>query len=174
MNVTSVERLIWTDPITEKIDVPAGQMILRIGYGSGLARRSGDAPTVFWAVGDRGPNLKVEAAVERYGLHQLAPLRELPGAKIMPQPAIGPAIAQFRDQQDLPLPGRCRMRTFSRASRRVAPAHPRAAQRRSERVATADLIEDLGPEYGRPPTDLGRPRRHGNARCRFIAVGQRQ
>lgn len=95
MTVTSVARLIWSDPIIETIDVPAGQMILRSGYGSGLARRSGDAPTVFWAVGDRGPNLKVKAAVERYGLHQLAPLRELPGAKIMPQPAIGPAIAQF-------------------------------------------------------------------------------
>jgi hypothetical protein len=96
MKITRVERLVWTDTIIGQRDVPAGKLILRSGYGSGLARRSGDAPGMFWAVGDRGPNLKVSAAIELYGLHHLSPIRDVPGAKIMPQPSIGPALAQFQ------------------------------------------------------------------------------
>jgi hypothetical protein len=91
MKITRVERLVWTDTIIGELDVPAGKLILRSGYGSGLARRSGDAPGMFWAVGDRGPNLKVDAAIERFSR-----LIELPGAKVMPQPSIGPALAQFQ------------------------------------------------------------------------------
>jgi hypothetical protein len=96
MKITRVERLVWTDTIIGQRDVPAGKLILRSGYGSGLARRSGDTPGMFWAVGDRGPNLKIDAAIELYGLHHLSPLRDVPGAKVMPQPSIGPALAQFQ------------------------------------------------------------------------------
>lgn len=96
MKIRSVERLVWTDPIIEEIYVPAGRLILRSGFGSGLARRIGDAPDMFWAVGDRGPNLKVKTAIERYGLRDFSHLSDLPGAKIMPQTSIGPALAQFQ------------------------------------------------------------------------------
>jgi hypothetical protein len=96
MKIAGVERLAWTDNVIGEVDVPSGKLVLRSGYGSGLARRSGDAPDLFWAVGDRGPNLKVNAAIERYGLHHLSPLSDLSGAKIMPRPSIGPALAQFQ------------------------------------------------------------------------------
>jgi hypothetical protein len=45
---------------------------------------------------DRGPNLKVEVAVERYGLTELERLREADGAKIMPRLDLGPTLAELR------------------------------------------------------------------------------
>lgn len=87
---------------------------------SGLARRPGDPPGVFWGVGDRGPNIKPRDAVRRYGLADLAPLGEIDGAKVMPRVDAGPALARFRlhadrvelvqwlalrDPQGKPLPG---------------------------------------------------------------------
>lgn len=90
-----VERLAWDDEILGSITLPARSIILRSGFGSGLTRRAGDPDGHFWAVGDRGPNLKVKTAVELYGLDTLAPLAQLEGAKIMPRPDLGPAIAQF-------------------------------------------------------------------------------
>ncbi|HWT12580.1 MAG TPA: esterase-like activity of phytase family protein, partial [Allosphingosinicella sp.] len=48
-----------------------------------------------WAVGDRGPNLKVETAVDRYGLDRLEAHAGEAGAKIMPRPDLGPAIARL-------------------------------------------------------------------------------
>ncbi|HYE29711.1 MAG TPA: esterase-like activity of phytase family protein [Allosphingosinicella sp.] len=71
-------------------------MRLRAGFGSGLAVRSGDPAGTVWAVGDRGPNLKVGSALKRYGLDRLEPLIGVAGAKIMPRPDVGPAIAELR------------------------------------------------------------------------------
>jgi hypothetical protein len=71
-------------------------MVLRSSFGSGLARRARDIPGRVWAIGDRGPNLKVRTAIERYGLDHLAPLAEIEGAKIMPRPDTGPTIAELR------------------------------------------------------------------------------
>jgi len=71
-------------------------MTLRYGFGSGLATRAGDAPGHVWAIGDRGPNIKVRDLISQYGLDQLTPLLSVSGAKIMPRPDIGPTLAEFR------------------------------------------------------------------------------
>jgi hypothetical protein len=92
----TVERLDWTDEPLGEIDLPKRTLRFRSGFGSGLSRRQGDPPGVVWAAGDRGPNIKVNAAVEFYGLDRLADLASEEGAKIMPRPDLGPAIAQLR------------------------------------------------------------------------------
>ena len=91
----TVERLHWTDLELADIAVPRGRLRITLGVGSGLARRAGDPPGRFWALGDRGPNLKVDLAVEAYGLTHLASLREHEGAKIMPRPDLGPMLAEL-------------------------------------------------------------------------------
>ncbi|HEX6375731.1 MAG TPA: esterase-like activity of phytase family protein [Allosphingosinicella sp.] len=92
----SVERLDWADDRLGEIELPKRMMQLRAGFGSGLATRAGDLPGTVWAVSDRGPNLKVKAAVKLYGLDRLGPLRSEAGAKIMPRPDLGPAVAELR------------------------------------------------------------------------------
>lgn len=92
----TVERLRWADETLGEIELPKRTMRLRAGFGSGLATRAGDPAGTVWAVGDRGPNLKVKVAVERYGLDRLETLRDSDGAKIMPRPGLGPAIAELR------------------------------------------------------------------------------
>jgi hypothetical protein len=92
----TVERLDWADEPLGEIELPGGTMRLRAGFGSGLSIRPGDPPGIVWAVGDRGPNLKVETAIELYGLDRLEPLRKAGGPKVMPRPDLGPAIAQLR------------------------------------------------------------------------------
>ena len=91
-----MERLDWADEPLGEIALPNGTMRFRSGFGSGLSRRAGDAPGIVWAVGDRGPNLKVKAAVKLYGLDRLEPLRSEEGAKIMPRLDLGPALAELR------------------------------------------------------------------------------
>jgi hypothetical protein len=68
---------------------PRRTLKLRSAFGSGLSRRRGDPPGTVWAICDRGPNLKLEDAVD-YGW------RPPPGFKIMPRPDIGPAISDQR------------------------------------------------------------------------------
>jgi hypothetical protein len=92
----SVERLGWDDEPLGEIDLPKRAMRFRSGFGSGLSRRPGDRPGVVWAAGDRGPNIKVNTAVEVYGLDRLGSLAGEAGAKIMPRPDLGPAIAELR------------------------------------------------------------------------------
>jgi hypothetical protein len=96
----SVERLDWTDEPLGEIDLPKRTMRFRSGFGSGLSRRPGDPPGVVWAVGDRGPNIKVKTAVKLYGLDRLEKLRDETGAKIMPRLDLGPAIAELRVEGD--------------------------------------------------------------------------
>jgi len=91
-----VQRLIWRDPEFGALELPSGTMTLRYGFGSGLASRPGDTSGSFWAIGDRGPNIKVQDAVRLYGLDQLSALGDLAGAKIMPRLEVGPAIAELR------------------------------------------------------------------------------
>lgn len=92
----TVQRLQWRDLEIASLAFPGGTMTLRHGFGSGLAHRPGDPPEHFWALGDRGPNIKVRDAIRLYGLSHLAPLGALDGAKIMPRLDIGPALAQLR------------------------------------------------------------------------------
>jgi hypothetical protein len=92
----TVERLAWDDEILGEVPTPRGRLVLRSSFGSGLARRRSDPQGRVWAIGDRGPNLKVKDAVKLYGLDHLAPLRSQSGAKIMPRPDLGPAIAELQ------------------------------------------------------------------------------
>src|SRR5687768_10674932 len=92
----TVERLAWADEALGEIDLPKRVMRFRSGFGSGLSRRASDPPGTVWAVGDRGPNIKVKVAVQLYGLDRLEALRAEEGAKIMPRLDLGPAIAELR------------------------------------------------------------------------------
>lgn len=92
----TVTRLTWTDPPLGGIDLPIARLEMVAGFGSGLARRTGNAPETLWAVGDRGPNLKVDVAFDLYGLRVDGPHQGVDGAKIMPRPDIGPALAELR------------------------------------------------------------------------------
>jgi hypothetical protein len=96
MTYPVIERLGWRDPEIATIAFPGGAMTLRQGFGSGLAVRPGDPPGHVWAIGDRGPNIKVRDMMRHYGLEQLAPLSDIPGAKIMPWLDVGPALAELR------------------------------------------------------------------------------
>jgi hypothetical protein len=91
-----VEELKWREPRLAEVRTPKGKLTLTFGPGSGLSRRPGDPPGIVWGVGDRGPNLKIQAAVERWGLEHLAPLRERDGAKVLPLPDFQPCLAELR------------------------------------------------------------------------------
>jgi len=93
--------LDYVDELLGTLDLPGGTLRVTQGLGSGLSRRAGDAPGVVWAVGDRGPNMKIPFATKRYGLEGLDGLADLAGAKIMPFPWIGPAISELRVEGDL-------------------------------------------------------------------------
>lgn len=88
--------LFFEDAPLGAIDLPGGVLALTHGLGSGLAIRANDPPGTVWAIGDRGPNLKVKLAVERYGLDHLRTRHAHDGAKVMPRTDIGPAIAELR------------------------------------------------------------------------------
>lgn len=92
----SIRRLAWVDAHLADIPLPSGVMSLTRSLTSGLCRSPIDNPHVFWGVGDRGPNIKPRAAADRYGAEQLRSLAALDGAKILPLPIVGPAIARFR------------------------------------------------------------------------------
>jgi hypothetical protein len=92
----AVERLDWTDEPLGGIDLPKRRMHFRSGFGSGLSRLRSDPPGIVWAVGDRGPNIKVKDAVQLYGLDRLEALKSRQGAKIMPRLDLGPALAELR------------------------------------------------------------------------------
>ena len=96
----TVTRLAWTDYTLDEVETPSGRLHITLGLGSGLARRASDPPGVVWAIGDRGPNIKVGAAIEDHGLMHLSGLAGLDGAKIMPRPARGPMLAQLRVEGD--------------------------------------------------------------------------
>ena len=96
----TVTRLAFSDEYLGSIELPQGMLQITRGLGSGLARRKGDPQETIWAIGDRGPNLKIDLAVERYGLTDLKPLAKLEGAKIMPRLDIGPSISELRMDGD--------------------------------------------------------------------------
>jgi hypothetical protein len=92
----TVERLAWQDEPLGSIPLPKAPLNLTRSFGSGLAQRASDVPNELWAIGDRGPNLKIETLLERYGAEHLADLKSLPGAKVMPRPDIGPQLARLK------------------------------------------------------------------------------
>lgn len=96
----SVERLEWEDEELGTIALPKRPMHVRAGFGSGLSVRAGDGPGLVWAVGDRGPNLKIKTAVRLYGLEKLKDFEGADGAKVMPRIDLGPGLAQLRVGRD--------------------------------------------------------------------------
>jgi len=95
-----VRRLAWAEEEVGSIAMPRGALRVVMGFGSGLTRRRDDPPGTFWAVGDRGPNLKAETLVERYGLERMREIEHADGAKVMPRLDLGPAIAKLRVVDD--------------------------------------------------------------------------
>jgi Esterase-like activity of phytase len=95
-----VTRLSWDDALLREIEFPKAKMRITQGIGSGLTRCATDVPGIFWAIGDRGPNIKIDVALEHYGLDNLRSLAALDGAKMMPALDIGPALAQLRIDGD--------------------------------------------------------------------------
>lgn len=91
-----ITRLAYVDELVGSIDLPKRTLTVTRGLGSGLAHRAGDPANRIWAVGDRGPNLKVPFAIEHYGIRHLDRYAEIEGAKVMPCPNIGPAISELR------------------------------------------------------------------------------
>lgn len=88
-----VTELRFEDEVLARLKLPGGELTVTRGVGSGLATGKDGR---IWAVGDRGPNLKVKLAVERYGLDHLAGHRKSDGAKVMPCLEIGPALSELR------------------------------------------------------------------------------
>jgi hypothetical protein len=93
---TKIQRLSWTDAPLIAIDLPSETMRLTRSLASGLCQSSYDPSDIFWGVGDRGPNIKPKSAADIYGCENLRSLSALDGAKIMPLPVTGPAIAKFQ------------------------------------------------------------------------------
>jgi hypothetical protein len=92
----TVERLSWSDEVLGSIAFPRAEMTIRSSFGSGLSRRRSDPADTVWAVGDRGPNLKVKTMVRRYGVEALKGAAGKSGAKVMPRLDLGPTIAKLR------------------------------------------------------------------------------
>jgi hypothetical protein len=92
----TVEKLDWTDEDLGETPLPKRTMKIRSGFGSGLTTRRGDPPGAIWAIGDRGPNLKIKTAIRRYRIETLERVDAGDGAKVMPRLDLGPAIARLR------------------------------------------------------------------------------
>ncbi|MEG3088787.1 esterase-like activity of phytase family protein [Sphingomonas sp. PB4P5] len=100
MSHDHVTQLAYHDEELACLELPGGRLRVTRGLGSGLTRRIGDPDGIVWAVGDRGPNLKLPLAIDRYGLDHLAGHADTAGAKLMPCPAVGPAIVELHVGQD--------------------------------------------------------------------------
>lgn len=96
MGKPKVTELKWRDAPLAEVRTPKGKLKITLGLGSGLSRRAEDAPGIVWAIGDRGPNLKIRTAVERWGLEHLAPLKDREGAKVLPLPDFQPCLVELR------------------------------------------------------------------------------
>jgi hypothetical protein len=96
----AVQPLRWRDPPLAEVQTPLGPLFLTLGVGSALSRRPTDPPGRVWGLGDRGPNLKIKTAVQRYGLQDLARFQGLPGAKLLPLPDFQPALAELQVGED--------------------------------------------------------------------------
>lgn len=96
----TIKELAWDEQPIGGVDLPSRRLEMVWGFGSGLTRRVGDPPGRVWAIGDRGPNLKVEVAIEEYGLDAVAHHATAEGAKVMPWLDVGPALAELQVTDD--------------------------------------------------------------------------
>ncbi|MDB5705986.1 MAG: hypothetical protein JWN66_3102 [Sphingomonas bacterium] len=158
--------LAFAEEILGEVVLPKGVLRITRGPGSGLSRRAGDPPGRIWAIGDRGPNLKLPFAIERYGVAGFDAVAGLAGAKIMPFPGIGPAISELQIEGDhviclrslplrdrsgrplsgMPVPGPFSEPGFDLAGKRLAP-DPSGADTEGI-AAAADGSFWIAEEYG--------------------------
>jgi hypothetical protein len=96
MTQVTVEELEWTEQSLGEVAFPKERLLLSAGFGSGLATRPGAPAGEVWAISDRGPNIKLKDARNWYGWEAPAEWRDVKGAKLMPRPDIGPALAQLQ------------------------------------------------------------------------------
>lgn len=88
-----VQELEWVEHSLGEVPLPKEILKLSAGIGSGLVTVPGTGGASAWAISDRGPNLKLEDARERYGWNPPPEWRETDGVKLMPRPDIGPMLA---------------------------------------------------------------------------------
>lgn len=91
-NVT-VDEMEWAEQSLGEVCFPKCRLMLSAGFGSGLASRAAGGGAELWAISDRGPNIKLSDAREWYGWEAPPGWRDAPGAKLMPRPDVGPALA---------------------------------------------------------------------------------
>lgn len=177
-------RLRFTDEVLATLPFPRRELRVLRGLGSGLTRT---ADGRLFAVGDRGPNLKVKLAAETYGMAGVAHAKG--SAKIMPALEVGPAIAELRIDGDtvqlvramsltsadgrplsgLPTPGSANSR-MEPALRPDGSSHaPDPGGADSEGIAAApDGSFWIGEEYG---PSLLRVEADGRVRFRWVPGG---
>ena len=97
MSSPTITRLRFRDEQVAQIPCPRKTLRISRGVGSGLTR-SPDGR--LFAIGDRGPNLKVKLAVETYGLEGVSEHGAPTSAKVMPAVEIGPALTELRLEGD--------------------------------------------------------------------------
>lgn len=186
MDQPRVTRLHFTDHLLREIPCPGRALRLTQGLGSGLTKGPDGR---LWAVGDRGPNLKVALAVEEYGLEQLATHTDR-AAKIMPATDIGPALAELRLEDDrvellrliplrgddgeplsgLPTPGSANSRREPALDTKGRPLNPHPGGADTEGIAAAeDGSFWIGDEYG---PSLLRVNEDGSVRMRWVPAGE--
>ncbi|HVF83904.1 MAG TPA: esterase-like activity of phytase family protein [Sphingomicrobium sp.] len=164
MDTPRFTRLRFDDEVLATLPFPRRALRIVRGLGSGLTRA---ADGRLFAVGDRGPNLKVELAVESYGMDGVAQAKG--SAKIMPALDVGPAVAELRLADDavevvqailltgedgrplsgLPTPGSANSRTEPALRPDGSPHTPDPGGIDSEGIAIApDGSFWIGEEYG--------------------------
>ena len=95
MDAVEIVPLRWRDDPIGEVDFPGKKLVIRHGIGSGLARDPHEQGVV-WAIADRGPNLKVETAIDHYGWDAPEACRGQEDAKVMPNLEFGPYLAKLR------------------------------------------------------------------------------
>jgi hypothetical protein len=186
MDQPKITRLDFADHVLREIPCPRRVLRLTQGLGSGLTRAPDGR---LWAVGDRGPNLKVKLAVETYGLEQLTGTAER-SAKVMPALDIGPALAELRLEGDgvelvrlvpllgddgrplsgLPTPASANSRREPALDIEGRPLSPDPGGVDSEGIAAAsDGTFWIGDEYG---PSLLRVDEAGKVQVRWVPAGE--
>ena len=177
-------RLRFTDEVLATLPFPKRALRIVRGLGSGLTRTPDGR---LFAVGDRGPNLKVKLAVETYGMDGVSHAKG--SAKIMPALEVGPAIAELRIVGDavelvraiplkgqdgrpltgLPTPGSANSRMEPALRPDGSPHAPDPGGIDSEGLAVArDGSFWIGEEYG---PSLLRVSPDGKVRARWVPHG---
>lgn len=184
-----ITQLAYDDEELARLVLPRDTLRVTRGLGSGLSRRPGDPPGLVWAIGDRGPNLKMPLAIGQYGLEHLAAFADTPGAKLMPCPEIGPAIVELqvghdrvtirricplRDSAGLRVSGLPPAGTDARAAEpavdlqgKILPPDPGGADTEGL-AAAADGSFWVGEEYG---PSLLHVAQDGTVRARWVPMG---